>query len=339
MADGVYFFDELPAYVGGSRNSGFIKAMIAKTPESFDLDLIEKPSLWLQQHYPLYGKEQKQEDKKKEIELPKEMNLTVKRIMEKMRKGREIRSRFMDGKTRDESGFVIYEEALKEFNDYIKKHHGIHGQKEASVALSHYLNLYHELSRKGTKTPEPKQEMKKEIKTPEPKQEMKNDFFDITDRFLSKVRKESPEPKQVMKKEPKKSEPQIEDWRSDAGYKDTVWSGNYATNQFNRNSQLPKEYKPDDGWDWLASKYGKLYDTAINRTKEVLKNKGKSTLSKKEFKDLLRLPFDNSTQMKDFFRDVLLADPIIYATLNINAHSTKAPATTNALREFKKWMD
>jgi hypothetical protein len=42
--------------------------------------------------------------------------------------------------------------------------------------------------------------------------------------------------------------------------------------------------------------------------------------------------------MKEFFRDVLLADPILYNYLYLNAHSTKAPATTNALREFKKWI-
>jgi len=50
------------------------------------------------------------------------------------------------------------------------------------------------------------------------------------------------------------------------------------------------------------------------------------------------LPFDNAEQMKDFFRDVLLADPILYHHLHLNAFSTKAPATTNALREFKKWI-
>jgi len=128
------------------------------------------------------------------------------------------------------------------------------------------------------------------------------------------------------------------DWRKDAKYEDPVINKDgVIQNAHNVNTQLPSDYKPDDGWDWLASKYGKLYDTAVEKVKEITR-KGRPTWSDKEYKKFVMLPFENSAQMKDFFRDVLLADPILYHHLHLNAHSTKAPATTNGLREFKKWI-
>jgi hypothetical protein len=54
--DGTVYFDEL---YGGSRNSGFIQRMLAETPEDLEIDYIQQPSMWLQQHYPLYGEEKK----------------------------------------------------------------------------------------------------------------------------------------------------------------------------------------------------------------------------------------------------------------------------------------
>jgi glucose/arabinose dehydrogenase len=38
--------------------------MLAERPEDFDLDVIGNPSLWLQQHYPLYGEEKVKEKPK-----------------------------------------------------------------------------------------------------------------------------------------------------------------------------------------------------------------------------------------------------------------------------------
>ena len=46
--DRTVYFDEL---YGGSRNSGFIQLMLAKSPKDFNLDAIKEPSLWLQTHY------------------------------------------------------------------------------------------------------------------------------------------------------------------------------------------------------------------------------------------------------------------------------------------------
>lgn len=127
------------------------------------------------------------------------------------------------------------------------------------------------------------------------------------------------------------------DWRRAAGYEDPIINKyGVIQNEHNVNSQLPSDYKPDDGWDWLASKYGKLYDIAIDKVKELTR-KGRPSFSDKERKEFVRLPFDDIPQMKEFFRDVLLADPILYQHLHLNAFRTRAPATTNALREFKKW--
>lgn len=159
------------------------------------------------------------------------------------------------------------------------------------------------------------------------------DSTDILSGFYNRS-KPAPAPAKIAEKE-KEDKP---DWRKAAGYEDPVVDKyGVIQNAFNVNSQLPSDYKPDDGWDWLASKYGKLYDLAVEKTKEVVR-KGRASWTDKEFKNYIRLPFDDATQMKDFFRDVLLADPIIYNFLHINAFSTKAPATTNALREFKKWI-
>lgn len=67
-----FYFDDPQQVrlVGGSRNSGFIRRMLAERPEDFELELIGTPSMWLQQHYPLYGKEIKAEEPE-EREEPK----------------------------------------------------------------------------------------------------------------------------------------------------------------------------------------------------------------------------------------------------------------------------
>lgn len=128
-----------------------------------------------------------------------------------------------------------------------------------------------------------------------------------------------------------------EDWRAKGGYKDTDWKDGFAMGNFNRNSQLPKEYNKEQGYSWLNHKYGALYAKAIEKAKHIV-DVGRPSMTDKEFKEYIRLPFENTNQMKDFFRDVLLADPAIYQLLHINAHSTKAPATANALRDFKTWL-
>jgi len=168
------------------------------------------------------------------------------------------------------------------------------------------------------------------------------DSTDILSAFYNRS-KPPPAPAKIaeMMKESKRAVDFVDekpDWRKAAGYEDPI-RNKYGViqNEHNVNSQLPSDYKPDDGWDWLASKYGKLYDTAVDKVKELTR-KGRPSFSDKERKAFVRLPFDNAEQMKDFFRDVLLADPILYHHLHLNAFSTKAPATTNALREFKKWI-
>lgn len=168
------------------------------------------------------------------------------------------------------------------------------------------------------------------------------DSTDILSGFYNRS-KPAPAPAKIaeMMKESKRAVDFVDekpDWRKAAGYEDPIINKyGVIQNEHNVNSQLPSDYKPDEGWDWLASKYGKLYDTAVDKVKELTR-KGRPSFSDKERKAFVRLPFDNAEQMKDFFRDVLLADPILYQHLHLNAFSTKAPATTNALREFKKWI-
>lgn len=168
------------------------------------------------------------------------------------------------------------------------------------------------------------------------------DSTDILSAFYNRS-KPPPAPAKIaeMMKESKRAVDFVDekpDWRKAAGYEDPIINKyGVIQNEHNVNSQLPSDYKPDDGWDWLASKYGKLYETAVDKVKELTR-KGRPSFSDKERKAFVRLPFDNAEQMKDFFRDILLADPILYHHLHLNAFSTKAPATTNALREFKRWI-
>jgi len=131
-----------------------------------------------------------------------------------------------------------------------------------------------------------------------------------------------------------------EDFRAKLGYKDTQYQSgtSIVLDEFNRNSQVPKGYTKEQGFAWLKSKWGDLYQEALNKLKEVAR-KSRPSWNSKDYKEFIRLPFKDGKQMIEFWKDVLVPDPAIYHNLHINAHSTKAPSLTSAFSEFKKWAD
>jgi hypothetical protein len=395
--------------------------------------------------------------------LSKQMNPTLSASLEKIKKGRNLKNLYMDGKTKDESGASMYEQGLNDYYEFMAYNNGVSNKEEAFKFLPDYMKWYNELMGKtpeSTKTKEVTEivkpvensktaleKLEDEIKEAEKKvfdylkekreiestkttktlqrwggaftkkeaeeyqeidkliagkrilktdpiakeytkkinelekralkgvmersshrNKLQRDLEDLVEKKLLMTGAVKAEDKQTSGKmfsiedsmdllnrfsrkgsakqeEVKKMAENVskavdinpdEDWRAKGGYKDTEWNGNYVTNGMNRNSQLPKEFNKEQGYRWLENKYGDLYETAIEKTKMLLENSG--TMTDKQLKEARRLEFKDGNQMKEFFRDVLLADPIIYNMLNINAHKTKAPATTNALRDFKKWV-
>ena len=404
--------------------------------------------------------------------LPKQMNPKLQASLEKIKKGRDLKNLYMDGKTKDESGAGLHLQGLDEFYDFMADHNGISNKEEAYKFLPDYMKWYNDLFGK----PKPKEEVKNTVVAQDDDKVLDKDGkFLYTKSTLAKLesdietaqkeymdyfkekselesnkttkslklygnltKKEAEElgeieklviGKRILKTDPiakeynkktkdfeKRVKPTMqersdklrnlkrtrddlvekkllltgavkaedknvgkifsiedsmdllnrfarkgspkegvkkmvenvskavdinpdeieEDWRAKAGYKDTQWKDGFAISDFNRNSQLPREFNKEQGYRWLKETYGSLYDQAIEKTKHIV-DVGRPSMTDKEFKNYIRLPFENTEQMKNFFRDVILADPIIYNILHINAHSTKAPSTTNALRDFKKW--
>jgi hypothetical protein len=400
--------------------------------------------------------------------LSKQMNPTLRASLEKIKKGRNLKNLYMDGKTKDESGASMYEQGLNDYYEFMAYNNGVSNKEEAFKFLPDYMKWYNELMGKtpeSTKTKEVTEivkpvensktaleKLEDEIKEAEKKakdylkekqeiestkttktlqrwggaftkkeadefneidkliagkrilktdpiakeytkkmkeletralkgvqersaklRKLRQDLDDLVEKKLlmtGAVKAEDKEPSGKMfsiedsmdllnrfsrkgsakQEEVKKMAENVskavdinpdEDWRAKMGYNDTVWekSGSQyiVRNEFNRNSQLPKEFNKEQGYRWLEEKYGDLYKTAIEKTK-MLGGENRVSMTEKQLKEARRLEFKDGNQMKEFFRDVLLADPIIYSMLNINAHKTKAPATTNALRDFKKWV-
>jgi len=90
------------------------------------------------------------------------------------------------------------------------------------------------------------------------------------------------------------------------------------------------------GFKWLKEKYGNLYHTAQEKANYINKE-GRPSFTDKEFKKFIHLDFDDTNQMKDFFKDILMADTQLYFLLSINANKSKAPSYTSSFREFEKW--
>ncbi len=350
---------ELKGKTGGSRAAGYIKKLIAMYKDGLEVFDINKMK-WASDNLKAFGisMEEDEAPAPKKAEEPKEhpaitaynealkesirnssgmslarmdFSLTKAENEEMKQLEMQMKERARSVKTQEEIRSFNKEQkkVLDNFKDKVKKRY-----REEEARLAELKKASD--AAKGIK-PKP-------IEVSEGKSFSlgTGDSTDILSAFYNRS-KPPPAPAKIaeMMKESKRAVDFVDekpDWRKAAGYEDPI-RNKYGViqNEHNVNSQLPSDYKPDDGWDWLASKYGKLYDTAVDKVKELTR-KGRPSFSDKERKAFVRLPFDNAEQMKDFFRDVLLADPILYHHLHLNAFSTKAPATTNALREFKKWI-
>jgi hypothetical protein len=350
---------ELKGKTGGSRAAGYIKKLIAMYKEGLEVFDINKMK-WASDNLKAFGisMEEDEAPAPKKAEEPKEhpaitaysealkesirnssgmslarmdFSLTKAENEEMKQLEMQMKERIRSVKTQDEIRSFNKEQkkVLDNFKDKVKKRY-----REEEARLAELKKASD--AAKGIK-PKP-------IEVSEGKSFSlgTGDSTDILSAFYNRS-KPPPAPAKIaeMMKESKRAVDFVDekpDWRKAAGYEDPIINKyGVIQNEHNVNSQLPSDYKPDDGWDWLASKYGKLYDTAVDKVKELTR-KGRPSFSDKERKAFVRLPFDNAEQMKDFFRDILLADPILYHHLHLNAFSTKAPATTNALREFKKWI-
>lgn len=342
---------------GGSRAAGYIKKLIAMYKDGLEVFDIKKMK-WASDNLKAFGISMEEDEApKKKAEEPKEhpaitaynealkesirnssgmslarmdFSLTKAENEEMKQLEMQMKEKARSIKTQDEIKAFNKEQkrVLDNFKDRVKKRYR---EEEARLA---------ELKRASDEAKGMKQ---KPMTISEGKSFSfgTDDSRDILGAFYNRS-KPPPAPAKMaeMEKEAKRAVDFVDkpDWRKAAGYEDPIINKyGVIQNAGNVNSQLPSDYKPDDGWDWLASKYGKLYDLAIDKVKEITR-KGRSKWGDREYKDFIRLPFDDIPQMKDFFRDVLLADPILYQYLHLNATRTKAPATTNALREFKKWI-
>ena len=118
----------------------------------------------------------------------------------------------------------------------------------------------------------------------------------------------------------KKENTKTENWREKLNYQAPTYQQNGSlTHHHNHYSQVPKDISPEEGFRWLSNKYGKLYETAVNKVKQIANNEvdtGKMT--DKERKAFRQLDFKDSKQMNEFFEDTKLADPIISDYLHHN---------------------
>jgi len=333
---------------GGSRAAGYIKKLIAMYKdglEGFDINKMK----WASDNLKAFGisMEEDEAPAPRKAEEPKEhpaITAYSEALKESIRNSSGMSLARMDfSLTKAEN------EEMKQLEMQMKeKARSVKTQDEIKAFNREQKRILENFKDKVKKRHRAEEEMLRELKKasdeakgikPKPIEVSQGKSFtfgtgDSTDILKGFYNRSKPAPSPVeMKKEAMGP-----DWRKDAGYEDPILNKyGVIQNAGNVNTQLPSDYKPDDGWDWLASKYGKLYDTAVDKVKEITR-KGRPNWSDKEYKAFVRLPFDNADQMKEFFRDVLLADPILYNHLHLNAHSTKAPATTNGLREFKKWI-
>lgn len=344
---------ELKGKTGGSRAAGYIKKLIAMYKDGLEVFDINKMK-WASDNLEAFGisMEEDEAPPPKKAEEPKEhpaITAYSEALRESIRNSSGMSLARMDfalTKAENEEMKQL-EMQMKEKARYVKTQDEIKAfNKEQKRVLENFKDRVKKRYREEEARLAALKKASDEAKGIKPKPievsaMSSDDSMKLLSAFYNRG-KPAPPPAKIaeMVKEAEKAVSFVDkpDWRKAAGYEDPILNKyGVIQNASNVNSQLPSDYKPDDGWDWLASKYGKLYDTAVEKVKEITR-RGRPDWSEKEYKKFVMLPFENPTQMKEFFRDVLLADPIIYNHININAHKTKAPATTNALREFKKWI-
>ena len=356
---------------GGSRNSGYIQRMLAESPEDFEIDAIENPSAYLQARFSkpiakkpevddvVYDKEGRRVTTRSAMKkLDDDIAEADKNLKEHFKEKQENETTVTTKKlkmygnlTKDEKAELDEIENLVKGKritktdpigkEYTKKLNAF--EKRVMESMLKRSGIFYRLKKVRDDLIEQKEliddvikgtvEQKPESRLTVMSDEQTSRIFNAYKDMTSPVKKEVPKAAEIK---PKAAEDKKSDWRADAGYTDTDWSRGYGYSPRNRNSQLPQGNVADEGWDWLASKYGKLYDIATDKAKEISR-KGRPEWTDKEYKAFIRLPFNNTEQMKEFFRDVLLADPILYDRLNINANRSKAPSVTAAVREFLKW--
>ncbi len=339
---------------GGSRAAGYIKKLIAMYKDGLEVFDINKMK-WASDNLKAFGIMIEEDEAPKKAEEPKEhpaITAYKEALIEQERNSSGLRLARMDfaltkaeneemkqleQQMREKSKSIKTQDEIRAFNKEQKRVLDNFKDKVKKRYRDEESNLY----RLKKASDEARGIKEKPIESKSFTPFGTKDSTDILSAFYNRSKPAPSSAKMAeMKKEAERAVDFVDkpDWRKAAGYEDPIINKyGVIQNEHNVNSQLPSDYKPDEGWDWLASKYGKLYDTAIDKVKELTR-KGRPSFSDKERKAFVRLPFDNAEQMKDFFRDVLLADPILYQHLHLNAFSTKAPATTNALREFKKWI-
>lgn len=93
---------------------------------------------------------------------------------------------------------------------------------------------------------------------------------------------------------------------------------------------------PADARQYLAETYGSLYDLAKQKALDIEAGK-MASLTQKEFKKFIMLPFKDTTQMKNFFADALALEHPLYDFLSINATKSKAPGLNQSWKRFMDW--